>query len=214
MLKSRVRWLRWGAALLVVGSILVLLFASQVGHWLVVSDPLEHAPAIVVLSGEWPFRALEAVSLFEGGWAEEVWLIADVSPSRREVAIEALGMRELRSHDYSRQILEQHGIPPASIRLLDGHAKNTAEEVLMIARRLRMEHWDRAILVTSPAHTRRVRLTWNTLVGNDLRAIVRAARGDTFAADRWWATTDNAYFTVREVLGIVNAWLTFPIGPT
>ncbi len=46
---------------------LVALGLRKLGHWLVVADPLEHAEAIVVLSGHLPFRAMEAASIYNRG---------------------------------------------------------------------------------------------------------------------------------------------------
>ena len=49
----------------------------KVGRWLVDPDPLQHARAIVVLSGRLPFRSMEAAEVYRQGWAPEVWLFHD-----------------------------------------------------------------------------------------------------------------------------------------
>ena len=54
----------------------------HVGKWLVVEDPLEHAQAIVVLSGRMPMRALEAAKLYNAGYAPEVWLTRSSEPAK------------------------------------------------------------------------------------------------------------------------------------
>src|SRR2546422_4801029 len=78
---------RWSVlvVVLLVGS-LSLAFgpraASAVAGWLVVEDPLVSARAIVVLNGGFPFRAMEAASLYQQGWAPQVWLTRASSPAQ------------------------------------------------------------------------------------------------------------------------------------
>src|SRR6266542_6547568 len=69
--------LRWFVLLLVLTTIgMGVAFSSRaataIAEWLVVQDPLGPAPAIVVLNGYFPFRAVEAASLYQQGWAKEV----------------------------------------------------------------------------------------------------------------------------------------------
>ena len=82
-----------------------------------------------------------------------------------------------------------------------------------IAAELRREGITKAILVTTKAHTRRVRLIWRKRVGAGPRAIVRYAREDRYDGAQWWRTTADALDVVREVLGLANAWAGFPLRP-
>src|SRR5882724_10559006 len=59
-----------------------------------------------------------------------------------------------------------------------------------------------AIVVTSKAHTRRVRALWNHLEAGRGQIIVRAAKTDSFDAAHWWRSTHSALDVVREVLGL------------
>ena len=70
-----------------------------------------------------------------------------------------------------------------------------------------------AILVTTKAHTRRVRLLWRRLGSEQGTAIVRAASEDPFDARHWWGTTSDALDVLREVLGLMNAWAGLPLHP-
>ena len=71
----------------------------------------------------------------------------------------------------------------------------------------------RVILVTSKYHTRRTRLTWHYVTGGRSQAIVRAASGDSFDANRWWQTRRHALAVVREYLGLINYYAGFPVSP-
>src|SRR5712692_2289684 len=68
--RRRILWL------LVITFLLAAIVTAYraAGGWLVVEDPLEHADAIVVLSGRLPYRAIEAAQLYSRGFAPEVWL--------------------------------------------------------------------------------------------------------------------------------------------
>jgi len=78
--KSKLR--RW----LIAGGILIVLAGAgfamllTIGRWLVVQDPLAHADVIVILSGQMPERALEAVRLYQAGYADQIWISAPISP--------------------------------------------------------------------------------------------------------------------------------------
>ena len=185
---------------------------GTVGYWLVVADPLENAQAIVVLSGDVPFRAMEAASIYRSGRAPEVWLTRAIRPAR-EAALAKLGIQFVRGETYNKQVLQKLGVPADAIRLLNKGVRNTEEEVQLIAQELKRAGGDRVILVTSKAHTRRVKTIWNALVGDSAEAIVRHAKEDPFDPGRWWRNTKDALAVSREVFGMMNVWAGFPLRP-
>ena len=184
--------------------------ATAIAEWLVVEDPLIRAPAIVVLNGYFPFRAMEAAYLYQQGWAPEVWLIQESSPAQEE-ALGQLGMRISREESINREVLTRSQVPPDAICMLNGKVKNTADEVRLIAHELAQRGRDRVIIVTSKAHTRRVRATWRALVGNSPSAIVRYAARDPYSPSRWWRNTREALVVSREIFGLMNVWAGFPV---
>jgi uncharacterized SAM-binding protein YcdF (DUF218 family) len=209
------RWVRRALILIVLlGALAVLLpwGASELGQWLVVADPLEPARAIVVLSGRPPFRAMEAASLYREGLAPEVWLTNEVRTAE-ELALDRLGVPVVRGEAYNREALVRLGVKPEAIRLLGTGIWNTVDEVRVIAAELRRDGGDRVIIVTSKAHSRRVRATWAALVGTSPRAIVRNAREEPFADGHWWRNTRDALDVSREVFGLLNVWARFPVQP-
>jgi len=185
---------------------------GTVGYWLVVADPLENAQAIVVLSGDVPFRAMEAASIYRNGRAPEVWITRAIRPLR-EAALAKLGIQFVRGETYNKQVLQKLGVPADAIRLLNKGVRNTEEEVQLIAQELKRAGGERVIIVTSKAHTRRVRAIWGALVGDTPEVIVRYAREDPFDAARWWRNTKDALAVSREVFGMMNVWAGFPVRP-
>jgi len=199
-------------ALLGIVAVLISWGASGIGHWLMVADPLEPAQAIVVLSGRVPFRAMEAALIYREGWAPEVWLTKE-GVRAEEQALGRLGVAVVRDEVYNREALERLGVKPEAIRLLGDGVWNTVDEVRLIARELGRNGGDRVILVTSKAHSRRVRATWAAIVGAWPRVIVRYAEGEPYQSGAWWRNTRDALDVSREVFGLMNVWTGFPVQP-
>jgi len=202
---------RWMIVLLAALALFALVTAGvrEFGRWLVVSDPLEPARAIVVLSGEVPYRAEEAAKIYKQGLAPEVWLTLErLNPETTRLGIDYPD-REV----YSEQALKKLGVTATAIRVLPKRAANTEEEELGILRELKRVGGDRVILVTSKYHTRRVKVIWSKLTGNSPRAIVRGAIDEPYDAGHWWRNSDDAKLVSHEFFGLLNAWAGFPLRP-
>jgi uncharacterized SAM-binding protein YcdF (DUF218 family) len=200
------------AAILVVLLCCMAIVAFRgVGRWMVREDPLAKADEIVVLSGTMPARAEEAGRIFQMGYAPQVWVSTPDSP-REELA--AMGIPFSGEEDYSRAVLIHEGVPAADVNIFPQPIVNTENEIEEISAQMRRDRKTSAIVVTSPQHTRRVRLLWSKLAGRDLRLIVREAPQDPFDANHWWRNTRDTFSVVRELLGIVNAWLGLPVRPS
>ena len=189
------------------GLVLALVIFFGVGRWLVVEDPLVEARAIVVLSGAMPLRAIEAAKLYREGYAPEIWLTHSTEPGE---TLEEMGILFSGEDYYNARVLIHEGVPPEAIHVLEPPVVNTADEIEVIAPALARGKDGAVILVTSRAHTRRVRLLWRRLAPGQGRAIVHAAAGDPFDPRHWWLTTSDALDVVREVLGLLNAWAGLP----
>lgn len=200
------------AALIVVIALCAAgVFAFRgVGRWLVREDPLGPADVIVVLSGSMPWRAEEAARIYRLGDAREVWVSQPEAPTQQ---LAAMGIQYLGEDYFNREVLIHSGVPEAAVRVLPDPIVNTQEEVEEIAAEMRREGKASVIIVTSPQHTRRVRTLWRKLVGDNPRAIVRAARQDPFDADHWWRDTRDVFYVARELMGLTNAWAGFPVRP-
>jgi len=187
----------------------VLAFRG-VGHWLIREDLLRPADVIVVLSGGMPWRAEEAARLFRLGDAPEVWVSQPEAPVAE---LGAMGIEYLGEDYFSREVLVHSGVPEADVRVLQEPIVDTQEEVAEVAREMRREGKTTVIIVTSPQHTRRVKLLWQKLTGGTPTAIIRAAFQDPFDRDHWWHNTRDAFSVVRELMGLINAWAGLPVHP-
>jgi uncharacterized SAM-binding protein YcdF (DUF218 family) len=181
-----------------------------VGRWMFVEDPLDKAQAIVVLSGRIPMRAKEAARLYKAAYAPQVWLTRANEPA---ASLQEMHIAYLGEDFFNSRVLMHEGVPANAIRVLEPPIDNTADEVRAIAAELEQEKGAAVIIVTSKAHTRRVRTLWRELTGGRGRAIVRAASTDPFAPGHWWCATGDALDVMREVLGVLNAWAGLPLHP-
>lgn len=184
----------------------------DVGRWLVDPDPLQRARAIVVLSGRSPFRAMEAAAIYRQGWAPEVWLLQDETDDADE-AFARLGIPRPSEQEYDRQVLERLGVPKEATRILEPPTTNTVSEIRLIAEELRRLGGDKAILVTSPVHTRRSKVIWHIVVGDHPQAVLRFGLSEPADPQHWWRTTRDIQDVGHEILGLINARLGFVAKP-
>jgi uncharacterized SAM-binding protein YcdF (DUF218 family) len=192
------------------GFLLAIVCFFSVGRWLVVEDPLAKSRAIAVLSGSMPLRAMEAAKLYREGYAPEIWLTHSTEPA---ATLGEMGIPFAGEDYYNVRILIHEGVPAGAIHVLEPPIVNTADELKVIAAALAREKDRTVIVVTTKAHTRRVRLLWRRVASSRGQAIVRAAREDPFDPRHWWHTTSDALDVVREVLGLLNAWAGLPLHP-
>jgi uncharacterized SAM-binding protein YcdF (DUF218 family) len=211
-LKKSRGWLRplwWVLGAIVLLIVLMVIAFFHVGNWLMVDDPLAPSDVIVILSGQMPQRALEAAQLFQGKFAPQVWITRSADDPTDQM--EQMGISYLGESFYSRKILIQKGVAPEAIRVLEQPTYNTQDEILKISAAARADGLHHVIIVTSKAHTRRVRLIWKKLVGSDPALIVHYANGDPYDGWHWWRHTQDALDVLRETLGLANAWTGFPL---
>jgi uncharacterized SAM-binding protein YcdF (DUF218 family) len=192
------------------GMVLASICFFGVGRWLVVEDPLAKARAIAVLSGSMPLRAKEAAKLYREGYAPEIWLTHSQEPGE---TLAAMNIPFAGEDYYNVRVLVHEGVPQGAIHVLEPPIVNTADEMNAIAATLQRKKDGAVILVTTKAHTRRVRLLWRKIGSSRGSAIVRAASDDAFDPRRWWRNTGDALDVVREVLGLMNAWAGQPLRP-
>ncbi|MFZ0736558.1 MAG: YdcF family protein [Candidatus Acidiferrales bacterium] len=199
---------RIALAALIVAAIAGFIVFRGIGRWLVVSDPLEHSGAIVVLSGGLPYRAVEAAKIYQAGMAPEVWLTKPAPPQLAQLGIVYKGEEQ-----YNQEILLREGVPASAIRILPPDIVNTQEEVRAVIDEMKRSAASRVIFVTSPPHTRRTRALWQELAPQELQSIVRPALEDPYDANHWWRTTNDALSVTREVLGLINVWTGLRVRP-
>jgi uncharacterized SAM-binding protein YcdF (DUF218 family) len=177
-----------------------------IGAYLVVDDPLAPAVAIIVLSGGFPVREMEAAELYGAGVAPRLVLV----PERQntEPALRAQGLPT--TSDLRREVLVRQGVPDAAVFVLDDEADATFDELQIAARTIQPDGAP-VVLVSSWYHTRRVSLIWSRVARAQSRAMVRSARLDPSRPDSWWRDAPSILAVIREYVGLLDAWAGFPM---
>ncbi len=185
-----------------------VIVARGLGTWLVVVDPLVTSDAIFVLDGKSPHRELEAAVLYREGWAPRVAVTRPRSDLAEEVRRE-FGL-ETEQDNISRT-LRRSGVPETAIIRLDRIVENTEQELQADFDYARAHGFRRVILVSSPYHTRRIRIIWRSRFQRDVAAVIRATRYERVEASRWWRSRRSLEDVTHEIAGIGNFLLGAPL---
>lgn len=216
---TRRRAARWLAGILAGVAVLVVagLFLSgpvlrSVGRWLIVSEPLGPADAIVVVAGGTPGREREAAELFKRGLAPRV-IVSRPGMTGGHVALLRFGIRTHTFQEEARLALEKLGVPAAAIVPLTEVVAITEAEMRVVQQAAAAAGYRRVILVTSPDHTRRVKMIWTRLPANGVHAAVHGSARSGFSPDDWWRRRRTFEVVLHEYLGIgaialgISSWL-------
>lgn len=190
------------AALLFLALVLVVLFffrfslMAAAGRWLVVSDPLAPANAIIQLSGDdyEADRAAHAAQLYKAGWAPVV--VASGSQIRPY----------LSEADLEKRDLEADGVPANAILPLRQHDLYTLQEARDVLVLCREQKWTRVIVVTSNYHTRRSRYIFRHVFPDSIVVRVSPAPDSGFQTDGWWKTRLGTKTFAREYAALCVAF--------
>jgi uncharacterized SAM-binding protein YcdF (DUF218 family) len=208
------------ALAIAAGALLVLaLFALPLlraaGRFLVEDDPLQHADAIVVLTGSYPDRIIEAATLYREGWAPRIILCREPENSGFR-KLQSLGVKVPRLFELNASVAEQLGVPAAAITVLDRPAGSTYSEAEVVLADVLQRGYRAILLVTSKYHSSRAGRISRYLADGRVQIIVRSARDDDFQADGWWRDRPSTRRVVIEYQKLVtflllDRWLLPPV---
>lgn len=180
-------------------AVAAVIGVPALGAWLVVADPLAPSDAIFVLEGRTPAREVEAAALFHRRLAP----VIGISRARESDTVARRLARLPAAQATAALVLHTVGVPDGAILRLDREVQNTVEEIAVITDVCRSRGYRRVIVVTSPSHTRRVRVIWNAR-GGGIAALVHPTSYETFNARRWWRSRHGVEEVVHELGGIAN----------
>jgi uncharacterized SAM-binding protein YcdF (DUF218 family) len=200
------RHLTRAALVLAVVFILGTIALSRLGAFLVVSDPLQPADAIVVLGGTMYERQLEAVDLYKAGLAPRICLFREIADyGERELM--ARGIPFLRAVDVQIDAMEKLGVPRSAITIL-AEAGSTADEAAHVRDLVQRDHLSTLIIVTSKQHTRRARLVMRRrLASTGVTVMVRPSSYDRAEVEHWWRERATLRFTLFESQRLLAYWI-------
>ncbi len=200
------RRLKFGIALVVIGIGWVLL-APSLANYLIVEKPLEHADAIIVLSGSAVYkeRTRKAAQLYKQGVASQIIITDDgehagwSSNEQTNPALVELEQRELIAN----------GVMPDAITVLPGLVSGTDQEAKAFENEITARPVNSVLIVTSAYHTRRaIRIFEKILAGENVEiGIVHAPPGEqTPNPNYWWIKPGGWQMVAGEYVKSAVYW--------
>jgi uncharacterized SAM-binding protein YcdF (DUF218 family) len=155
------------------------LLRSATSLW-IVSDPLTHADAIVILGGDSQARPLRAAELYRQGLADRV-LISQTA----EVELVAVGAT-LSDAELNRSALLKLGVPSDAIASFGSTNKNTMEEALALKEWAKRNAASAFIIPAEIFSARRVRWIFDRVLAGSAVAIVPSFEPAGYTRNEWW----------------------------
>ena len=174
------------------GLILLLCILVGLGRYLIVSDRLHEANAIVVLSGD-EGRMVETAVLFNEQYANWVILTETEQPSDNSEI-------ETPSTQAKRLDALHEGIPEESILITSVQSSSTLDEAKAVLSLMQDKNLTSCIVVTDPFHSRRTRKIFNDVFHNSgITVMVHPVSDHWYHPSTWffsrlgWVTTIKEY---------------------
>jgi uncharacterized SAM-binding protein YcdF (DUF218 family) len=129
--------------------------------WLIVSAPLEHADAAVLLSGSSTYfeRASTAAALFNQGKVSRIILTND----NRQGGWSSAEQRNPYFFERTKRELVRQGVPESSIEVISQPVHSTYDEAQLLLAYNSTHSLTNLVVVTSPYHSRRALRTFQRM---------------------------------------------------
>ena len=160
-------------------------------EYLVVSIPMKHADALIVLGGEPLARPREASRLYMQGVAPRVFVtgIGDAGAIRK--------------------VLVGEGVPTSAVTV-EAKARTTHANAVLLKPMLEAAKVRSALIVTSPFHTRRALATFRKVMPGINFGVTDASIG-------WWGVPEGRRdvnrFAALEFLKTAEYWILYGVSP-
>jgi uncharacterized SAM-binding protein YcdF (DUF218 family) len=180
--------------ILIAAAGLVLLYFGLVGlgAYLVVSDPLQPAKAIVVLSGDMGGRMVETAALFKEEYAEAVILTETDQPSDN-------GEMETPSTQAKRLDALAEGIPEDAILITPVQSSSTLDEAKAVLSLMQEKNLSSCIVVTDPFHSHRTQVIFHDVFnGSGIMVMVHPVSDHWYRSRTWFLSRQGWDTTLRE----------------
>lgn len=172
---------------------LLLLLIAGIGWYIAPRDKLVKSDAIVVVSGgDTATRTAEGIRLWKENWAPTLVFsgaAADQGTSNAAVM---------------RQQAIMAGVPPSAI-ITEGSSTNTRQNAEFLKPILASRDDRRIILVSSPYHTRRVKVNFQKVFGPNYQFIAAPAKDSQWARSSWWQQPETISLTGDELSKTIYA---------
>lgn len=197
-----------GIALAVVVIVVLALLGGQhalrlVGRFLVREDALVRSDAIVVTAAGRPDRILEAVDLYEAGYADRMIWCREPLPETL-IEFRRRGIEIPESAEVYRDLAMRLGVPSDAIQIVEHRVSSTHEEAAVLASFLAEQRIGSVLVVTTSVNSRRQCGIVEAFLPASVQLRCRPSQYDAFDPDSWWHDRKAARELVMELLKLVN----------
>ncbi|MUM78126.1 YdcF family protein [Pseudodesulfovibrio sp. F-1] len=188
--------LRLIGAVTLAGLVLALGLIIGAGHWMRVNDAPKQADYIIPLAGK-TSRLIKAAELYHQGFAPVILMsnARELPPSRLDELRLEIGFPNYETHEYHARLAALLGVGDAMGGSFGNGHISTVEEAEALKAHL-AGSTPRLLLVTSPTHTRRAKMVFESTLP-ECEITVVATDEDGFD-NTWWRDQRMAQFLVME----------------
>jgi uncharacterized SAM-binding protein YcdF (DUF218 family) len=180
------KWFKRAVIALTTLAALIIIAILATGWFVAPQDTLEKADAIIVVSGgNTAARTATGVTLWKENWAPKLIFAgaaADGGTSNAAVM---------------RRLAVSQGVPPDTT-FIEERSGTTRENAEFLKPVLAAQDVRTAILVSSPYHTRRLKVTFERVYGNSVHFLVYPAPDARWSRSSWWKNSDTTRLTLSE----------------
>ena len=165
---------------------------NGLARFLVVSDKLDKADVILVLSGDTNGERVEqGVALFKQGFASRLLM------SGGQLAW------QLSYADWMKKQAVADGVPASAV-MVQTRSRSTLEDAQFSLPIVRANNWHSVILVTSPYHTRRASAVFKKIYGlQGIKVMIYPVQHSDFDPHDWWQRHEDTAYVVWEYVARV-----------
>ena len=173
-----------------------IIIAPFLATALIVEKPLDHADAIIVLSGSATYkeRTRKAVELFKQGTAPRIFITDDGTRSGWNSGEE----KNIPYVDLEQRELLAGGVSPEAITVLPGTVAGTDDEAKKLAEEVTARPLEKVLVVTSAYHSRRALRTFEKILARKYVeiGIAHPPTGEQTPQPNYWWLRPRGWQTV------------------
>ena len=203
-----------------ITTILVIVFAffiftrvfimPNLGRLLVIKDELQESDMIVVLMGSFPdriHRILQAVDIYNERYSDKLVLVNSYRVDN-DIFVERGIEIPPGDAQLSKMAAIDLGVLEENILILEGSAKSTQDEALIIREYIRNNRTiESIILVTSKYHSGRAKKIFRKTLSHldrEISIYSSPSKYDPFNVNQWWKDREDIKHVVLEYLKLAN----------
>ncbi len=201
--------LKIALAVFILFTAAAIYLVPRMGTYLVRQDKLMKGDALVILMGNIPDRTLEALDLYNEGYARKIIIVM-----AGRYGIEVFRQKGIPLDGQTaiaRKALIGSGVPADSIIILPGDAKSTRDEAVAVRKYAELHpQLDTLLLVSSSYHSRRATFVFNKTLGkldHPVTVISCPSKYTGFHSKNWWRDRESAKLVFFEYLKLANVRL-------